>query len=139
MITLATIAAPGATPIVNNGTSEQTFCDDYAKLDVGNISDRDRNTIAILGLIYKLNNAGGANYKSAHASLIQDAAVYTSGISIFNHVTARAVNNWNSGVVADATLSADVPTLLKEGRDIANLAADQQERIISFLRAQMRT
>ncbi len=138
-ITLVTVAAPGATPITNNGTSEGLFCDNYAKLGVGNISDQDRNAVAILGLIYKLNNAGGANYKSNHAGLIQDALVYTGGIMQFNYVVARAENDWNTGVVADATLSTDLPTLLKEARDIADLPAERQERIIAFLRAQMRT
>lgn len=136
---LATVAAPGATPIANNGTAEQTWEDNYAKLGVGNISDQDRNAIAILGLIYKLNNAGGANYKSNHAGLVQDAAVFTTDMQPFDYMTARAINDWNTGVVADATLSTDVPTLLNEARDLSQYSAERQERIIAFLRAQMRT
>ncbi len=138
-ITIEQVAAPGATPISGNASSSKAFDNNYAKLGVGNISDQDRNAVAILGLIYKLNNAGGANYKSAHAALIQDANVYTRGISMFNFCTARAANDWNTGNVADATLSTDLPTLLKEARDIADLPAETQERLIAFLRAQCRT
>lgn len=138
-ITLASVAAPGATPIALNGTSAQGFDSNYLKLAVPNLSERDRNSISILGLIYKLNNAGGANYKSNHAGLIQDAAVYTRGLSQFDPEVARAANDWNTGVVADNTLSTDVPTLLKEARDISQLSDEEQEQIIAFLRAQMRT
>lgn len=138
-ITLTQNTAPGATPITPNATSAKTFADNYAKLSQGNISMQDRNTIAILGMIYELANAGGANYKSNIAGLIQDGQVYTGGISNLDECTARAVNAWNAGNVADATLSTDVPTLLGLGRAIADLPAQRQERIIAFLRAQLRT
>jgi hypothetical protein len=138
-ISLAQVAAPGATPITPNGTAEKIWLDNFAKLGVPNISQQDRNSIAILGLIYKLNNAGGANYKSNHAGLIQDAQVFSGGVSMLDPETARAVNDWNSGNVADGTLSTDVPTLLKEARDISQIPASRQEKIIAFLRAQMRT
>lgn len=138
-ITLDQIAAPGATPIAVNATSATTFASDYYKLAVPNISTRDRMTIRILGLIYKLNNAGGANYKSNHAGLMQDAVVYTRGISQFDLDTAMAALDWNTGNVADATLSTDVPTLLKEGRDLDNKSEEELSQIIAFLRAQMRT
>ena len=136
-ITLETIAAPGATPIANNAASAKSFANDYAKLDVPNISDQDRNAIAILGLIFQLTAAGGANYKSNHAGLIQDSMVYSGGISNLNPVTARAAYCWDNGRAADATLSADVPTLLQQARDIADLPALTQERLIAFLRAQV--
>jgi hypothetical protein len=138
-ITLEQIAAPGATPIAANATSAKSFANDYYKLVNQNISTRDRKTIDILGLIYKLNNAGGANYKSNHAGLIQDATVYTGGISRFDLCVAMAALDWNTGNVADGTLSTDIPTLTKEGRDLDNLAEEQLDRIIAFLRAQMRT
>lgn len=137
-ITLASVAAPGATPISPNATAAQGFQANYAKLDVPNISDRDRLTIAILGLIYELNAAGGANYKTNHAGLIQDSVVFSGGISNLNQKTAEAANDWNAGVVADATLSTDVPTLLAEGRDLDNLSELQLERVLAFLRAQLR-
>jgi hypothetical protein len=138
-ITLTQNTAPGATPIANNAASASTFAGNYAKLAAPNISAQDRNAIAILGLVYKLNNAGGANYKSNHAGLIQDAQVFSGALSRLDLEVARAANDWNTGNVADATLSTDVPTLLKEARDIADLPALQQERLIAFLRAQMRT
>jgi hypothetical protein len=138
-ITLDQIAAPGATPITPNATSAKTFANDYAKVNVPNLSSQDRKTLAILGLIYKLNNAGGANYKTNHAGLIQDATVYTGGISQFSLEAAMAALDWNTGNVADVTLSTDVPTLMKEGRDLDDLPVQTLDRIIAFLRAQMRT
>ncbi len=136
-ITIETIAAPGATPISPNASSQKSFDNDYAKLGVGNISNRDRKTISILGLIYELNAAGGANYKTNHAGLIQDSTVYTGGISMFNLCTAMAATDWNGGVAADATLSTDVPTLLNEGRDLDNKSEDELDRMIAFLRCQL--
>ena len=138
-ISLDLNTAPGATPITPNATSAKTFASNYYKLAQGNISTRDRNAIAILGLIYELTNAGGANYKANHKGLIQDSVVYTGAISLFDQGTARAANSWNAGKVADATLSSDIPTLLGQAPHIADLAEDQQERIIAFLRAQLRT
>jgi len=138
-ITLTQVSAPGATPLADNTSANRTWDDNYFKLGPPNISKQDRNAIAIAGLIYKLNNAGGANYKSNHAGLIQDAAVWTAGLTLFNAEVARALNDWNTGNVADATLSTDIPTLLKEMRDITQVPAERQERIIAFLRSQLRT
>jgi hypothetical protein len=50
-----------------------------------------------------------------------------------------AALDWNTGNVADVTLSTDVPTLMKEGRDLDDLPVQTLDRIIAFLRAQMRT
>ncbi len=137
-ITLATVAAPGATPITPNATAAQGFQANYYKLAVPNISTRDRKTIGILGLIYELTAAGGANYKSNHAGLMQDAVVFSGGMAILDKTAADAANDWNAGVVADATLSTDVPTLLKEGRDLDNKGELELDQIYAFLRAQLR-
>jgi hypothetical protein len=136
-ITVETIAAPGATPVTRNATSQKSFVNDYYKLAVPNLSTRDRKTISILGLIYELTAAGGANYKSNHAGLIQDSTVYTGGISLFSLCTAMAATDWNGGRAADATLSNDLPTLMKEGRDLDNKSEDELDRIIAFLRCQL--
>lgn len=135
-ITLEKIAAPGATPIANNAASAQSFANDYYKLAVPNISTRDRKTIIILGMVYTLALTG-ANYKTNHAGLIQDAAVYTKGISIFDIWSALAGATASAANNSDATFSLDVPTLLKEGRDLDNLAEDQLDRIIAFMAAQL--
>lgn len=137
-ITLATVAAPGATPITPNASAAQGFQANYFKLSVPGLSDRDRKTISALGLIYELTAAGGANYKTNHAGLIQDSVVFSGGISNLNKTMADAANEWNAGVVADATLSTDVPTLLNEGRDLDDLSELQLDRILTFLRAQLR-
>lgn len=136
-ITLETIAAPGTTPITPNASSAKSFANDYYKLNAPNISMRERMTIAIVGLTHDVTSP---NYKTNHAGLIQDAAVYTGGISAkFDLFSALAGMDWTIGHAVDATLSADVPTLLKEGRDLANLSEDQLLRIYVFLRAQLLT
>lgn len=137
-ITLESIAAPGATPITRNGSSAVSFANNYYKVGTGNLSPRDRKALSILGLIYELNAAGGANYKSNHAGLIQDSRVYSGGISMIDLVSAMAALEWNAGNVADATLSTDVPTLINEARDIHVLAELELDRILIFLRAQLR-
>lgn len=138
-IALEQVAAPGATPIAFNAAAAKLFANNYAKLAAPNLAARQRITIGILGLIYKLTNAGGADYKSNHKGLIQDAAVFCGAISNLDPVVARAANDWNTGDVADGTLPNDVPTALAEGRDLADLSELELERIIAFLRAQMRT
>ncbi len=135
--TLESIAAPGATPIANNAASSKSFANDYFKLAVPNLSTRDRKTIWILGLIYELTHAGGANYKTNHAGLIQDAQVYSGGISLFDLVVALSADAWSAGRAADATLSNDLGALLQAGNDLKQLAEEQQDRIIAFLRAQL--
>jgi hypothetical protein len=137
-ITLESIAAPGATPITRNAASSKSFANDFFKLSQDNISTRQRKAISALGLIYELTAAGGANYKSNHAGLIQDSRVYSGGLSKIDLPTAMAALEWNAGNVADATLSTDVPTLVKEGRDFAALAELELDRILIFLRAQLR-
>lgn len=136
-ITLETIAAPGATPIAVGGSSAKSFVNDYSKINVPNLSDRDRKTIWILGKVYELAHNGGANYKSNHAGLIQDSKVYTGGISQFDLVSGLAADAWNAGVAADNTLSTNIPTLLNEGRDLSQKSDDELDRIIAFLGAQL--
>lgn len=135
-ITLESVAAPGATPIANNAASAKSFANNYYKLAVPNLSTQDRKTIMILGMVHVLA-ATGANYKSNHAGLIQDAQVYTGGIPMLDVFTALTATTWSAGKATDATFSADVPTLLGEGRDIADLPEDKLDRIISFLAAQL--
>lgn len=135
--------AVGITLDVVNGVSvngsKEAFRDDYSKLGVGNISDQDRNAIGILGLLYYLAALGGTNYKTNHAGLIQNATVYIGGISMIDPVTHRAVEYWNTGKQNGSGLSSDVPTLLKEARDLADLPADTQERILAYLRIAVQT
>lgn len=137
-ITLEQIAAPGATPISANAASAKSFANDYFKVGTGVLSPRDSKALSILGLIYELTAAGGANYKTNHAGLIQDSRVYTGGISQINLVSAMAALEWNAGNVADNTLSTDLPTLILEARDIHVLAELELDRILIFLRAQLR-
>lgn len=133
-ITLEAIAAPGASPIAHNASSAKSFANDYAKSAPPNLSTRDRLTIGIIGMIHAL---ASPNYQNNHAGLMQDATVYTGGISQFDFWTAFAGLAWSAGKTVDASLSADVPTLLKEGRDLQNKSEDELLRIIAFLAAQL--
>lgn len=135
--TLDLIPVPGATPIANNSTSAKTFASDYFKLSVPNLSTRDRKTIWILGLIYELAHNGGANYKTNHKQLQQDAQVYTSGIMQFDLIAGSAADAWSAGNTADATLTNSIPGLLALAPAISQQAEDQLDRIIVFLRAQL--
>lgn len=137
-ITLATVAAPGATPLANNATAARGFADNYAKLAHGNLSATQQKAISVLGLIYELTAAGGANYKTNHAGLIKDAQVHNGAISMLNKTTADAANEWNAGFVADATLPTSVNSLLADARDFIQLSELQLDRIITLLRAQLR-
>lgn len=135
--TLESIAAPGATPIANNSASSKSFANDYFKLSVPNLSTRDRKTIWILSLIYELTHNGGANYKSNHRALMQDAEVYAGGIMNFDLVASLTADAWSAGRAADATLSNDLGALLNEGADIKQKSEEEQDRMIAFLRAQL--
>lgn len=137
-ITLELVAAPGATPITPNAAAAKGFHNNYFKLAVPSLSNRDRKTISILGLIYELANAGGANYKTNHAGLRQDAVVFNGGIPKIDRIAADAANDWNAGFVADATLSTDVPTLIAAGPKIDATDEYTLDLIIIFLRAQLR-
>jgi hypothetical protein len=133
--TLTVIPKPGATPLVRNAASAIAFYADYYKLNEPNISMRERMAIAIVGLTHVVTSP---DYRTNHAGLIQDAAVYTGGISAkFDLFSALAGIDWTNGKLVDAALSADMPTLLKEGRDLANLSEDELNRIYILLRAQL--
>ncbi len=135
--TLESIAQPGATtPIATQTASEKSFCNDYYKINAPNISMRERMALAIICLLRSVT----PNYKTNHAGLIQDAKVYTGGISsVFDEFSALVGPLWTVAKVADATLSSDVPTLLGEARDLSNLSEDQLMRIYIFLRCQLLT
>lgn len=136
-ITITAIPAPGATPIAQNAASAKAFSGDYFICNHPNLSMRQRMTLAIIGLIHTVS---AANYKSNHAGLIQDAAVWTKGISAkFDLFSALAGIDLTNGHAVDATQSLDVPTLLKEGRDLENYSEEELMRVYAFLRAQLLT
>lgn len=137
-IVLTATAAPGATPITFNATAAKNFASNYSKLGQGQLARKLAIVVGIIGLIDKLNNAGGANYTSNHSGLIQDTQVFTGAISNFDPLIARAVNDWNTGNAAAGT-STDVWSLMTTGKDLIELPDNTLERISAFLRAQMRT
>lgn len=137
-ITLQSIAAPGVTPIANNAASAKAFAANYFKLAVPNLSNQDRRMILVLGMIYLVADAGTVNYKTNHKGLIQDAAVFTAGISnidVFAALAALITSEANT--ITPAPLSLDVNTLLAEGRDLDNLSEDELDRILALLFAQL--
>lgn len=134
-IILDVIAKPGSTPIVNNGTSAKNFASDYFKLNEPNISKRERMTVAIEGLIHVLTSP---LYTANHKGLIQDAMVYTKGISNeFDVWSALAAIDWTNGRAVDPTLETDLTLVIRRGRDFTNLSEMQLTRIYAFLRAQL--
>lgn len=135
-ITLQTIAAPGATPIGKRTASQIAFDNSYYKLAAGTVAAQDRKAVMILAMVYILALTG-ANYKANHAGLIQDAAVYTGGISNFDIFAAFAATSASAANTADGAFSLDLPTLLKEARDIVDLPEQTQDRLIGFLAAQL--
>lgn len=134
MITLETIAAPGASPITPNASSAQSFANDYYKAAVPNLSTRQRLTLIIVGMVHALASPA---YKSNYQGLIQDSKVYTGGISQFDIWSALVGTTWTAGKTVDATLSNDIPTLLAEGRLIENKSEDELLRMLGYLAAQL--
>lgn len=134
-ITLENVASPGVSPIGNNTASAAAFAANYFKLAVPNLSNRDRRTIFVLGMVYLV--ASLVDYRNNHHGLIQDAAVYTKGISQFDIFSAMGALIASAAHATDPTFSFDVPTLLKEGRDLDNLSEEELDRIITLLFAQL--
>jgi hypothetical protein len=139
-ITLENIAAVGSTPVVFNSASAKSFANNYAKLGAPNLSANDRLQIRVIALVYELAQAGGVNYKNNASGLIQDAQVYTGGISMLDPDVAAAATDFNGGQALDATLPSDVQTLLAATvpRLLNAVTEDSMQRMIAFLRAQLR-
>lgn len=129
-ITLELITSPQTTPIVANAAGTQPFVNDYYKAAQGSLSAQQRKAIIIVALTHAVT---GIDYRTAHAALIQDAEVWTRGLSNFDFFTAMTGPFWTYGKSVDAATSADIPTLLNEGRDFANLAEQDQDKIITLL------
>lgn len=133
-ITLETISSVGSTPIPNNSASSVSFAADYAKSAPPNLSTRQRLTIAIVSLTHGFTTP---DYTANHAGLIQDAAVYTKGISQFDWATSFVGLCWTLGKSQDAALSDNVDDLLAEGRDFENLSEEELWRILATIFAQL--
>ena len=126
---------PGATPIPNISTNEKLFERNYGKF--APMSMRDKMTLAIVGLLHVVTSP---NYKqNPHANLLQDAVNWTDGMSQFDFWAATASNDLSNGLAVDAAMGTDIPTLLKEGRDLQNLPEDTLLRVYILLRAQLLT
>lgn len=138
-ITLTPVPSPLVTPIGYNIDSAKKFDADYAIVGVPTLTDQQRRTIRILGLIYLLSKLTpvAVNYKTNHKGLVQDAMVYTGNIPMFDLTVAQTVTDWDAGKTADSTLSSDVATLLQEGRGLLQFPVETQDRIIAFLRVQL--
>lgn len=133
-ITLETIASVGSTPIPNNSASSVSFAADYFKSAVPNLTTRQRLAISIVALTHGFTTP---DYTANHAGLIQDAAVYTKGISQFDWATSFVGLCWTLGKSQDATLSDDVDVLLAEARDLENLSEEELWRVLATVFAQL--
>lgn len=127
-ITLEYPVGAGVTPIPNNDASAIAFANNYTKLVT--LSKRDVLTISLIQMIHYVAD-GGVDYRSNHAGLIQDGAVFTRGLNIeFDLVAALAA--WQQGWAMQVNngMSDDIPTILAEGRDFANLSEDELRRLL---------
>lgn len=98
-------------------------------------------TVSVLGLIYSLAAAGGKDYTTNHAGLIQDAKILLGGISLVsseiahNKLLIDAALYWSTGRAGSGgTLSSSVNALLLEGRDFISLPEETLERLVMALR-----
>ena len=135
-ITFERVAAPGATPITNNGSSEKAFINNYYKLGEPNISMRETKAIIIDAMVYILA-ATGANYKANHKGLRQDAEVYTGGISNLNPWIALAAVSVGAANTTDSTFPLTLTGIENDIRAFREMHELQLDRIIAFLAAQL--
>lgn len=120
-------------PIAYNSASQKAFDDGYLKL--ATLSQAERNTIAILGMIYAIAALPFTDYTLNHKQLIQDAQVYTHGLSLVGVGAdpGLAYACWNRGRGQTANISSSIPTLLQEGRDFLALPEELQQRCLLTL------
>lgn len=135
-IELQTIPVSGVTPLPNNSASAVAFANDYFKLAVPNFSTQDRKALIALAMVRLLADVG-VNYRANHARAIQDAAVFTKGISNIDIFAGMAAIVWSSARGSDVGLTGDVEALLREARDFVDLPEDTLDRIILYLFAQI--
>lgn len=132
MQTLTPLTALSVPPVItdSNGlVKNMSALEDLARLQL--------KAITILSMIYSLAAVGGKpNYKNNHAGAIQAGLTYMGGITNLDDVGISkqiwlilATLSWHAGVSADATLSSDVNTLLKEARDFISLPEETLTRI----------
>ena len=119
-------------------TDSNTLIKDLAAVE--NLAPSQLKAIAILGMIYSCDSSNGTTYKTHHATVIQYAKTFMGGLSLLDQVGVNkqvdalmAVLAWSAGHSADATLSADVNTLLKEARDFLAVPEEALNRIFWFL------
>lgn len=105
-----------------------------------NLNIAQLNAIAGVSLTYLVNSAGGTDYRSNHKQAIADAVTFMDGHGAMQAVDAsrnflliNTVLLWQFARDSDATISADVNTLLSQGRDFAELPLDLQFRLMLFL------
>ena len=129
---LTPLTALSVPPVITNSNTlvaDMSALEDLARIQL--------KSITILGMIYSLASVGGQpNYKNNHAGAIQAGLTYMGGITNLDDVGISkqiwlilAVLSWHAGVSADATLSSDVNTLLKEARDFISLPEETLTRI----------
>lgn len=134
MQTLTPLTAVSSPVVI---TDSNTLVANMSALD--DLGRSQIKTVGIIGMIHALAQLG-ADYRTNHAQLIQDATTFMGGISLVDDngatktvVILQAVVAWGAGYVGDATTPTDVNDLLAEGRDLIALAEETLNRIYFFL------
>lgn len=136
-ITFETIALPGATPVANNSASAQSFANNYAKLKAPGVSTRERKAFIVLALMWILGETESPDYRGNNAGVIQDAAVYTKGISHFDPWAAMCAIFLSQAYTIKGSFPMTMDGLVSDSRDFINLSEDELDRIVTLLSAQL--
>ncbi len=136
-ITLEKVPTVPNSPLPNQSSANTSFVNNYTKLGPGVLSTRERMALSIIGLIHELKAVRSIDYTQKHAQLIQDATVFTRGLSMIDIGTAMTVVDISNGAAADAGMSLDLNTLRNEARDLVAKSEDELTRIIALLELQL--
>src|SRR5690242_2944491 len=85
---------PAGFPVTRQQQTQ--FVNDYMIIGQPNATPVDQKVIRILSLMYALNTARGIDYRNNLPQLLNDAAAYTNGISLFNLDIAMAAIEWSN-------------------------------------------
>lgn len=112
---------------------QQQFVNDYMMLSAPNATPVDQKVVRILALMYSLNTARGVDYRTNLPQLLNDAAAYTGGISIFNQDAALAAIEWSNAATGDATIPSSLQALRALHPGLWQRRDDTLDRIIAML------
>jgi hypothetical protein len=126
-ITLTSQTTP-TSPVTPRSAAQVIFDNNYAKLTA--LPLKQRLVVALLGMIHAVSAT--VDYRLAHPQMIQDTQVFLAGLETpIDFWSALAASAWTNGKSVDVALSADISTLLAEGREL--LEQSEEELIREFI------